>query len=405
MTRIHVYTSAAANYLPKVRVLFQTLRRFHPDWVMHLALADTPQAADTLAAVGADHVHQLDDLAIPHWRPWAFCHTLIELATAIKPFALKKILARPDCDAVLYFDPDIAVFADLGHLADAFAHADILLTPHITAPESTFAGIVEHEICTAQHGIYNLGFIGVAARDEGHAFADWWADRVYRFCQEEFRNGLYTDQRWVDFVPAFFDRVEILRHPGLNVAAWNLGTRRLTGDAVRGYLVNGKPLQFFHFSRVDSDANDPVIDRQPEAAGLVRWYRAEARAQSAAHGAPAQWGLSTFSNGAPILAEQRLVYGLRADLQHQFPDPFAAGAGSFAAWWDMHGPQEHPALFDPQTRATELSNLSLAMNRTGLSFEGLTAAEAQRNAKGQSTLRALLSRFLRAFQGRRANGS
>lgn len=402
MTRIHVFTSAAANYLPKVRVLFQTLRRFHPDWVMHLAVADAPPSAAALAAVGADHVHQLDDLAIPNVRPWAFCHTLIELATAIKPFALKKILARPDCDAALYFDPDIAVFANLSHLAGAFDGADILLTPHITAPEATFDGIVDHEICTAQHGIYNLGFIGVAARSEGIAFAAWWAARVYRFCQEEFRNGLYTDQRWIDFVPAFFDKVEILRDPGLNVAAWNLGTRRINGDAEHGYLVNGRPLQFFHFSRVDSDANDPVIDRQPDAAALVRWYRGQAQALSAARGAQAQWGLSSFSDGASILPEQRLVYGLRRDLQAQFPDPFAAGVHSFAAWWDLHARQEHPALFHARTRAEELSNLSLAMNRAGLDFEGLAAPTAQSAAAERPTLGVSIMRFLRMFQRGRA---
>ena len=40
MLEIHVFTCAAANYIPKVRMLFESLRQFHPEWRLHLALAD-----------------------------------------------------------------------------------------------------------------------------------------------------------------------------------------------------------------------------------------------------------------------------------------------------------------------------------------------------------------------------
>ena len=38
--QVHVYTSAALNYLPKVRTLFSSLRRHHPEWKLHLLVAD-----------------------------------------------------------------------------------------------------------------------------------------------------------------------------------------------------------------------------------------------------------------------------------------------------------------------------------------------------------------------------
>ena len=40
MTQVHVFTSAAFNYIPKVRMLFNSLREHHPEWRLHLALAD-----------------------------------------------------------------------------------------------------------------------------------------------------------------------------------------------------------------------------------------------------------------------------------------------------------------------------------------------------------------------------
>ena len=51
---------------------------------------------------------------------------------------------------------------------------------------------------------------------------------------------MFTDQRWADFVPCFFEH-HILKDPGYNVAYWNLHARRLTADG-GGYVVDGEPL-------------------------------------------------------------------------------------------------------------------------------------------------------------------
>jgi hypothetical protein len=353
MKHVHVFTSAAGNYLPKVRMLFQSLRAHRPDWTLHLAVADAPLGEKARAA-GADEVHELHDLGIPAWRRWAFCHTLVELATAIKPFALRKLLARPDCEAVLYLDPDIVVFSALDHIVESLTASDILLTPHQTAPESGAAGIVDNEVCTMQHGIYNLGFIGVAARTEGRAFADFWADRLYRFGRDDIPNGIYTDQRWVDLVPAYFERVEILRGAGLNVAPWNLSSRRLRGTRASGFTVNGEPLGFFHFSQVDLDVHDQTVRAQEAAVELFSWYRRETESK----GAKAPWGLGCFEDGAEILPEQRLVYRLRDDVQRAHPDPYRSGRHSFSAWWKSWAPQEYPRLFDPGRKAGAMRELS-----------------------------------------------
>jgi len=99
--RIHVFTSAAANYLPKVRVLFDSLAAHHPEWQQHLILVEDWPATE-IAAVDVDaEIHQPRDLDIPDWRPWAFCHSIVELCTAVKPFLLKQLLSRVDCDAAV----------------------------------------------------------------------------------------------------------------------------------------------------------------------------------------------------------------------------------------------------------------------------------------------------------------
>lgn len=360
MANVHVFTSAAGNYLPKVRVLFETVRAHHPDWTCHLALADAPQAADALAPAAPDEVHLIPDLEVPRWKAWAFSHSLMELATAIKPLLLRKLLARADCDAAIYLDPDVAVFSPLDDVVAALDRADLLLTPHQTEPETTLHGVIANEICTLQHGVYNLGFVGVAARDQGRAFADWWARRCYQFCRADIPNGVFTDQRWIDLAPGFFDRTEILRAPRLNVAPWNLSTRRLAGRAPDALTVDGCPLGFFHFSAIDA-AGDGFAADDTAAHALGDWYRRETRPRQGEPGAASAWAFAAFADGTPIAPEQRWLYRLRGDLQDAYPDPFASGPDTFQAWWAAQAPLEQAALFDLATQRAAAAHLASAL--------------------------------------------
>jgi hypothetical protein len=254
-----VFTSAAANYLPKVRVLFDSLTEHHPEWRQHLLLVEDWSGPQCDALNISAEVVQPRDLDIPNWRQWSFCHDLVELCTAVKPYMLSKLLAREDCDAVLYFDPDIKLFSRLDDLLGEFSTSSILLTPHQVHPESSLEAIISQEISSLKHGIYNLGFLGVKADNEGTRFADWWRQRLYHFCRDDIPNGLFTDQRWIDLVPAMFSSVNILRSTRFNVASWNASTRELSIDDQGCVNAGGEKLGFYHFTAVDSGDHDLQI--------------------------------------------------------------------------------------------------------------------------------------------------
>ena len=95
---VYVFTSAAFNYIPKARLLFQSIRKHHPEWVLSLALGDELRPDFDLKSEPFDRILTIDELDIPNWRGWTFCHSIVELCTAIKPFALRHFLRRPDCD-------------------------------------------------------------------------------------------------------------------------------------------------------------------------------------------------------------------------------------------------------------------------------------------------------------------
>lgn len=360
MSEIHVFTSAAFNYIPKVRMLFQSLRQLHPEWRLHLALADELRPNVDLGQEPFDEVWAAADLNIPGWRGWAYCHTIVELATAIKPFMLAHLLKQPGCKKVIYLDPDTVAFSRLDDIVEALDSANVVLTPHQTKPEQSLAAVMDNEICSLKHGVYNLGFVAVAATETGHDFADWWSKRVYHFCRADIPNGLFTDQRWIDLVPALFTGVSIMRSSRHNVATWNLTTRELSLSASGHYLVDGEPLGFYHFTGFDSGAhrimaaknagNNPTVDQ------LVNWYAKQTENHAQDPLAKEPWAYGTYTDGTPVSKAQRLVYRERTDLQAAFPDPF--DPTTYLVWWNSQGKVEFPDFFNDETRDLAIAKLS-----------------------------------------------
>lgn len=341
---MHVFTSITANYLPKAAVLAHSLKRTNPGATFHLLIsdaipADCPQ--HTLAAF--DHIVTPDMLPIDDLKAWSFRHSVVELCTAVKGPMVEYLFDSVGAERVFYFDPDIAVLGSLDGLNATLSQHSIALTPHQLQPETTRQAIIDNEICSLAHGVYNLGFLAVRRTEQGIHFARWWAERLRHFCHDDIPRGLFTDQRWIDLAPAFFDDIAILRNPAYNVATWNLTHRKATGQAPWNVAINGHPLVFYHFSGFDSGAQLTMLDRygkqSPVLFDLRDWYIAECEkmGQSLLGRRPSQG--SCFDNGQAITVQHRVLYRNRADLQAAFPDPYSTAnpSRSYYHWFVANG--------------------------------------------------------------------
>jgi glycosyltransferase involved in cell wall biosynthesis len=184
------------------------------------------------------------DISPSEFHNMTVIYDVLELATAVKPWLLNRVLA--DEAVACYLDPDIEVFASMAPVEALARRHGIVLTPHSTTPFPR-DGLLPSEETIRLAGVFNLGFIAVS-RDAG-AFLAWWCERLRRECRVAIGSGLFVDQRWIDFVPSYFDHT-VLIDEGYNVAYWNLYERdvKLGSD---GYEVNGLPLRFFHYSGFD----------------------------------------------------------------------------------------------------------------------------------------------------------
>jgi hypothetical protein len=360
MSEVHVFTSAAFNYIPKVRMLFNSLRHHHPDWKLHLALADELRDNINLSEEPIDYIWPAAELGIPDWEGWSYCHTIVELATAIKPFMLAKLLKLPGSKKVIYLDPDTVVFSDITEIEQALDEVSIILTPHQTVPEKTIDAVMDNEICSLKHGIYNLGFVAVSATDTGHEFADWWGQRLYHFCRADIPNGLFTDQRWIDLVPAFFSDITIMRSSRYNVATWNLTSREMSTSPTGDYLVDGEPLGFYHFTGFDSGDHRIMAfknaGKNPTVHKLIDWYTEETDLLAKDPLAKEPWAYACYSSKELISKEQRVIYRERVDLQKAFPNPY--DADTYLAWWNTQAIKEYPELFNEEIKESALRKLT-----------------------------------------------
>jgi glycosyltransferase involved in cell wall biosynthesis len=330
-------TIVANNYLAYARAFTRSFLARHPEGKVHVLVVDRPQPGhryedEPFAVTFADQ------LGIPAFPHVAFRYSIVELNTAVKPYFLLHLHRTEGCDRVCYFDPDILVLDDLSELYGMLGRADAVLTPHLTAPIEDRAVPNEREILLS--GVYNLGFLGIAFNERTLPFLDWWSRRLYDQCLHEVERGLFVDQRWMDLAPAFLPEIEILRDPGYNVAYWNLAHRKIEPRA-GGWLVNGAPLRFYHFSGYDFRRPELISKFQnrftfadrPDVLPLFRLYGESIRAegQEKVQDYPYQYG--RFDNGVPVPEVSRRTLRQVDPEGKRWPDPFAAaGEGSFFDW-------------------------------------------------------------------------
>jgi GT2 family glycosyltransferase len=341
-------TIVSRNYLSHARVLAASYLRQHPGARFYLLVVDgVPEGTEVEAGV---RVLGPDDLALPYFYELCFAYDVSELCTAVKPGLLQVLLNRYGEEEVLYIDPDIMVMRPLEELRAPLAAASIVLTPAMLRPMPRDGKRpIDQDILIA--GAYNLGFLGVRRSEQTQEFLRWWEQHLREGgAVVDVPKGLMTDQKWVDLVPSLFSETVILRDDTYNVAWWNLHHREVTrrGDE---FLVNGRPLAFFHFSGFDP-AKPRVFTKECQnrvevvegtaLAELIDLYVGEHRARG--HGQSRGWeyGFARFDSGVPVnLPLRRLYLDLDEEARARFGDPFRTqGPNSFLAWATRPRPED-----------------------------------------------------------------
>ncbi len=245
---MNICTIIAKNYVAHARVLAESFQTVEPEGRCSVLVIDDFEdyldpAGEPFELVG------VDEIGLPDPEQMAASYDVVEFSTAVKPWFLRHLLGRPGAETVTYLDPDIWIAGSLAEIHRKAKEHEIVLTPHFTAPLPR-DGLRPSEEDILIAGTYNLGFISLGAGETASSLLDWWSERLERHCVVDPERGHFVDQRWIDLVPGLWPGLFVLRDPGYNIAYWNLPARKFEqgGD---GYLADGQPLRFFHFSGFD----------------------------------------------------------------------------------------------------------------------------------------------------------
>lgn len=357
-TRTCVFTIVSRNYFHFALNLMTSVAQHLPGARRVVVVCDATEGLD--AGDTGIELLSIDDLPVPHVDRVSLHYTILELNTAIKPFAFERLFQAPDVEAVVYFDPDIELYSSGVPLLAQLERADVVLTPHLTAPLEDDRH--PSDLSVLQSGTYNLGFLGLRQGDTAKRLLAWWGAKLVRDCVVDIPRGLFTDQKWIDLVPGFFDRVAIVRDPGWNVAYWNLAHRDVVRTAA-GYEVNGQPLFFFHFSGRDprSDSISKHQDRftlaqcTPAVQQLFADYEASLRRHGRERYARMPYAFAALADGTLLPDIGRQVLRRELDWTRPMPDLRSLEGAKWAVAF----------LTEPVDRQTPpLSRLALQLHRS-----------------------------------------
>ena len=340
------FTIVAKNYIGLALILEKSIRKSYNNLDFYIVVADELEKGEVYSS---NILEARTNLGISHemWVEMSFKYNLTEFCTSIKPASFLYFIQR--YEKVIYLDPDILFYSSIGDIFDRLDSHLILMTPHVTQLSEESCSDSPENIWF-QCGIYNLGFLAIKRSSKVVQMLKWWNNRLINYCFNDPIKFTFTDQKWMDFIPSFFNSNElwILEDLGFNVAPWNFFERKILVRNGKYFVVsrisdkptNEYPLYFVHYSGYDyrslysgSVKQCHISDMKVyDDISLLLDVYSECLNQNHdifLHYIHSTYSYNTYSNGYPILLLHRCLYHGLLEKGHHFDNPFEAEGNSF----------------------------------------------------------------------------
>jgi hypothetical protein len=164
---------------------------------------------------------------------------------AIVEFLLQNL----NFDTTIFIDGDTFIYNSFDNLQYEAENNNMVVIPHITKPIPNDNHGPQNRTISLS-GNYNTGVWG--ASKGGLSFIKWWREQTLLFPILRPDWGFVNEQGWLRFVGDFEEKTKIFRHPGYNVAYWNIKQRfvEYNNDSL---FIDGEKLCIMHFSGLNRD--------------------------------------------------------------------------------------------------------------------------------------------------------
>lgn len=340
------FTIVAKNYIGLGQILGKSLRAHNPEIDFRIYVADEfEQIPDNLPGDVVMAKDVIKDISKEQWTDMTFKYDLTEFCTSIKPFCFEHVF-DDGFDKAYYFDPDIYMFSSIDEISSSLDNHSMTLTPQIAGIHTNYTG--EHpEWAMNVNGIFNLGFCGIRNNQWGNLVVQWWKERLRDHAFADRSVGEFTDQKWMDWIPAFLgDELFVQKSLGMNMAPWNFFERKAYESPDGQWRVTFRnddvpqrddALVFIHFAGYDYSQLKKGIVARKRIENLLEYaditavsgvYRDAIVKNAAVFDSfiMQKYSYSTYDNAEKIAAfHRRLYHGFNRTIAN----PFSTGKGSF----------------------------------------------------------------------------
>lgn len=331
------FTICASNYLAQALSFAESLSAIYPEGELHVFLLD--DACDLPEVTGVRWRNGREALTTDLWLELWLRYNILEFATALKPACFQRLFDEGH-SMVAYCDPDMIFYSRPIEMEQLLLDgAGGVILPHMLTPLPR-DGKQADDLAILKSGVFNLGFLALAAGKESLRLLDWWMGWLRTECWSDPKTGVFTDQKWMNFVPCLWPEVKILYHPGYDVAYWNLHERRL--DIVNDqWRINDDQLVFFHFSGFNPSRSTRLSKHENRFAQITKGSPLDALLGDYSerlfrHGymeySKRPLPLVRFENGTVFDVVARHAFSMAQDRGVNFANPLATEPDSFYRW-------------------------------------------------------------------------
>lgn len=286
--------------IPKAKVMATSVKQHLPESKVVICLLEKVMHPEAEGFIHFDKVMLAKELSFqwPGFDRIIFKYNAVEGVSAMKGQLLKDLLyIYTDEDYFLYLDSEMKVLSECPEMFEEFRHHSILLTPHQLYPSND----IEREHKLLNEGTFHSGFIAIKRTENSTKFIEWFANRLNQFFEDPHK-GQQLDKKFLNLAMGGFD-IRVLKHPGYNVAHWNLPERKMMVNEDGTSYVLGQPIRIFNYVHMDGWRTDSGIQ--------VNSLNDQA------------WSYDFFHSGERISMEIRVKYRQNPEAYDSFDDLFA----------------------------------------------------------------------------------
>jgi hypothetical protein len=328
--------------------LEQSFLQFNNDFDFFIIVADYDVDEDLSLKANVLNSRKILSITDETYEQMAFKYNVTEFCTSIKPFSFEYFFSK-EYELVSYFDPDVIFYSKFNELS--ISDISIFLTPHILTMEDEYSGdIPENSIMLS--GTYNCGFIAIRNDINGKRIVSWWKNRLRNEAFMNSSNGIYTDQKWIEYIPSFIELkyIYIIRNLGCNFSYWNYFERKIV-NIEKIYWITSRldssikyPLCFSHFSGYNYlklikgiiENKYLSMDKYDEITPLLNEYAEKLKNNNHSFYGNLKYTFNNYTSGFPILDLHRKLYTKFLKNNKIYDAPFSTGKKSFYQFLKKH---------------------------------------------------------------------